>query len=243
MEELMLTTFIGFMVGIIGTVLGGVAALKVPARTGRQQSMLLGISGGIMTAVVLWDLWPEAIALQRFSAVGGGLFGVGFILVAGFVMARQHREGLNRLTRTGLLMGLGIGFHNFPEGLAVGTLRTTADSWRDWAGMAGLMAAHNVPEGVVVAASLRMGKVAVYKILAALFLVELPMAMGALLGGVIVGISQRFVAASLGFASGAMISLVMKEMLPMGRELSTSRSTAWGFGVGLLLGGVLTRML
>lgn len=240
MLNLMVTTFIGFLVGIVGTVIGGITALKVPARTGRQQSLLLGVSGGIMTAVVLWDLWPEAMKLQRFSAVGGGWVGVGFIILAGYIMSKQQKEGMNRFTRTGLLMGLGIGFHNFPEGLAVGTVYTAAEGWRDWVGMAGIIAAHNVPEGVVVAASLRMGKVAAMRIITALFLVELPMALGALLGGVLVGISQRFVAASLGFASGAMITLVFKEMLPMGRDLSTNRSTAQGFGIGLLIGGLLT---
>lgn len=240
MADLMVTTFIGLFVGIIGTFAGGIFALRVPARTGRQQSILLGISGGIMTAVVLWDLWPEAFKLQSFSAIGGGLFGIAFILIVGFVLVGKKHEALNRFTRTGLLMGLGIGFHNFPEGLAVGTLQTAAVDWRDWIGMASLIAAHNVPEGVVVAASLRMGRVAVSKILTALFLVELPMALGALLGGVLVGISQRFVAASLGFASGAMILLVMKEMLPMGKALSSVRSTALGFGMGLLLGGILT---
>ena len=75
----------------------------------------------------------------------------------------------------------------------------------------------------------------------ALFLVELPMACGALLGGLL-GVSHRFVAASLGFASGAMVLLVFKELLPLGRDLSSLRKTFYGLGIGILIGLFLTHL-
>ena len=244
MGELAVVTSLGLLVGIIGTGLGGLMTLFSPIRTGEQQSILLGLSGGVMVGVVLWDLWPEAVHFNNASAVCGGLIGLGFILLASTLIKSGGIDGnMNRLTRTGLLMGLGIGFHNFPEGLAIGTVKAAADCWREWVGLAGMMTLHNIPEGMVVAATLRMGKVKLGKILIALFLVEVPMAVGALMGGILGGISPRFEAASLGFASGAMILLVVKEMLPMGVNLAAFRFTLLGLGGGVLIGRLLTLIM
>ncbi|HEX2952996.1 MAG TPA: hypothetical protein VHR47_03310 [Bacillota bacterium] len=243
MSQLLVTMLIGFFVGIIGTGIGGLMVLALPSQSVKKQSLLLGGSGGIMIAVVIWDLWPEASHLHRLSAVGGLLTGALFVLLAGLLMKMKSKGFINRFTRTGILMGMGIGMHNFPEGLAVGTVRTVADKWQEWAGLAGLMAAHNVPEGMVVAATLRLGKVRVQKVLLALLLVELPMGIGALFGGIIGQFSHRFVASALGFAAGAMALLVGKEMIPMGNELSSGKMTWAGFLLGIGVGFVLTRVI
>jgi ZIP family zinc transporter len=242
--ELAVVTSLGLLVGVLGTGLGGLMTIFSPLRTGEQQSILLGLSGGVMAAVVIWDLWPEAINFNIASAVCGGVIGLGFILLASTLSKSGGlKDTMSRFTRTGLLMGLGIGFHNLPEGLAVGTVKAVANNWREWVGLAGMMTLHNIPEGVVVAATLRMGKVKMGKILAALFLVEVPMALGALMGGILGGISPRFVAASLGFASGAMMLLVVKEMIPMGVNLSASRWTLLGLGGGVLIGRLMTLVI
>ncbi|GEM_PF-2157350 len=187
MGSLMATMVLGFMVGILGTVLGGLGVLIFPRRETGEQSILVGISGGIMIAVVLWDLWPEAVASNYYSAVGGGVFGLVFILLAGLVVRRSTILPLSSLARTGLLMGMGIGVHNFPEGLALGTVKAAAVDWRRWLSLAGLMTVHNVPEGMVVAAALHLAQVSLRQVMLALFLVELPMACGALLGGLLGG--------------------------------------------------------
>lgn len=243
MMALLITTGLGFAVGILGTGLGGLLVLAAPVLSAKKQSLLLGASGGIMAAVVFWDLWPEAVKLHRYSAIGGVAAGLLFVLIAGLLIKSRQDEGLNRFTKTGILMGIGIGMHNFPEGLAMGTVHMVARKWQDWAGLASIMTLHNVPEGMVVAATLRLGKVAITRVLMALLLVELPMAIGALFGGFVGRISVRFVAASLGFAAGAMLLLVMKEMIPMGRELSSAKITWLGFGVGLLVGLAITRII
>lgn len=243
MGSLMGTMALGFFVGILGTVIGGLSVLLFPDREPKQQSMMLGMSGGIMVAVVLWDLWPEALATHGYSAVSGGLLGLVFIVVAGMAVRSRSMLKMNSFARTGLLMGIGIGVHNFPEGLAIGTVKAAAVDWRRWLSLAGMMTAHNVPEGMVVAAALRLAKVSLRQVVLALFLVELPMAIGALMGGVLGQISHRFVAASLGFASGAMVLLVLKEMLPMGNDLSSAGQTFLGLGSGLLIGLLLTHLL
>ena len=63
------------------------------------------------------------------------------------------------MTRTGLLIGLSIGTHNFPEGVALGTAYVAAGALAGWLGLALLMGLHNIPEGVIMAATLRMGRV------------------------------------------------------------------------------------
>ena len=246
MTQVLLATVIGFLVGVAGTACGGLAVLAWAHPGRRAQAGLLGISGGIMLAVVFFDLWPEAWQAGGliYTAVGTGM---GVLLIGSFdrfLPARPAEEdSFARLTRTGLLIGLSIGTHNFPEGVALGTAYVAAGALAGWLGLALLMGLHNIPEGVIMAATLRLGRVRLRGILAALILVEVPMGAGAMVGGIFGQLSAKAVATALAFAGGAMFFVVFKELLPTGEEVG-GRAAAWGgIAVGMILGMLLTRVV
>lgn len=235
-----LAAFLGLLVGLIGTGWGGVIASLFPTVTQRQQSILLGTSGGIMFGVVVWDLLPEAWDLSPIYTVAGLLSGTLFVL-----LLRQYEplstDGTTdvRFTKTALLLGIGIAVHNFPEGLAVGTAFTNDPASSLWWELSLLMGIHNIPEGLAVATTLRLGKTRWRSIALILFLTEIPMAIGAMLGGILGLITTPWVATSLGFAGGAMFVLVAVELTPLacrqaGRQWAT---------VGLCTGLGLARLL
>ena len=117
---------LGFLVGVSGAGLGGVAAGLWPTVTRQQQSMLMGVSGGIMLGVVIWDLFPEAWNLSPVHTLTGMTSGALFLLV----LRQLDQETTGpiedaRFRKAGRLLGLGIALHNFPEGLAVGTVLYT----------------------------------------------------------------------------------------------------------------------
>jgi ZIP family zinc transporter len=193
-----------------------------------------------MLGVVIWDLLPEAWGLSPIYTLAGFLSGALFIL---FLRQEEstNRDGTTdvRFTRTGLLLGMGIAVHNFPEGLAVGTVFANDPSSPLWWELSLLMGIHNIPEGLAVATTLRLGNTGWRSIALILFLAEIPMAIGALFGGILGLITTPWVATSLGFAGGAMLVLVAVELTP----LASRQAGWWWTTIGLSTGLGLARLL
>jgi zinc transporter, ZIP family len=142
----------------------------------------------------------------------------------------------------GILLGVGIGVHNFPEGVALGTTYIACKALSNWLSLALLMAIHNIPEGMVVAAAFKLGKVKRLRIILALVCVEIPMALGGTVGAFLGQLSPFMVSFALSFAGGAMILLVGKELLPMAKKLAGFFWVGSGFAVGILMGIVLIKI-
>jgi len=235
---------LGLAVGLIGAGLGGLAAGFFPAVTERQQSMLIGSSGGIMLGVVAWDLFPEAWGLSPFYTITGLVSGILFILF----LRRYEQENAPqttevRFTKAGFLLSFGIALHNFPEGLAVGTVFAQDPTSSLWWKLSLLMAIHNIPEGLAVATTLRLGRTRWWSIALTLFFAEIPMAVGAFLGGILGTISPPWTATSLAFAGGAMLTLVGVELAPLAAHLAGWTWTLFSLGVGAGIARLLSILL
>lgn len=212
-----------------------------------RQGGLLGFSGGIMVAVVLFDLWPEAWHFGGFfpTVLGSG---IGILMVQFFDPLLQlipwyRRRKFSKLTKVGILLGVGIGVHNFPEGVALGTTFIAGSHTAEWLGLALLMAIHNIPEGMVMASAFKIGRVGLGKIILALMLVEVPMSLGGTAGAVLGKISPWMISASLGFAGGAMVLLVAKELLPLAKKFAGVFRVGCGFILGALVGIALVSLV
>ncbi|MGE5582814.1 MAG: ZIP family metal transporter [Bacillota bacterium] len=244
--DLIEATLLGLIVGVSGTITGGLLILYRFDNNLTKQSWLLGFSGGIMVAVVLFDLWPEAYHYGGvFSTVVGSAVGMALVKYFDSVLRLipwYRKRTFTKSARVGILLGMGIGAHNFPEGVALGTTFIANQAISNWLGLALLMALHNVPEGMIMSSAFKIGKVGLWKIITALVLVEIPMAFGGTVGAFLGRISPFMIAASLGFAGGAMALLVLKELLPMAKKLSGFFWVGSGFAVGILAGVVLIRV-
>jgi ZIP family zinc transporter len=237
------STLLGLIVGVSGTMVGGLLILYHFSSNLSKQSWLLGFSGGIMAAVVLFDLWPEALHFGGFYPLMIGT-GIGMLLVQYFDTALQlipwYRERqFSKLIKVGIILGVGIGVHNFPEGVALGTTYIANRALNKWLGLALLMAIHNIPEGMVMASALKLGKVNSFKIILALVCVEIPMALGGTVGAFLGQLSPFMLSFALSFAGGSMILLVIKELLPMAKRLAGFFWVGSGFAVGILMGIIL----
>lgn len=238
-------TLLGYIVGISGTLVGGLLILYRFSNSQSTQSWLLGFSGGIMAAVVFFDLWPEAL---HFGGIYPMLIGsgIGILLVQYFdpilrLIPWYRERQFTKLVKVGIMLGVGIGAHNFPEGVALGTTYITSQNINDWLSLGLLMAIHNIPEGMVMTAAFKLGNVKSFKIILALLCVEIPMALGGTAGAFLGGLSPLMVSFALSFAGGAMILLVAKELLPMAKKLAGLFWVGSGFAVGVLVGIILIR--
>jgi ZIP family zinc transporter len=245
--DIVIATILGFIVGVSGTLAGGLIIINQRKESLPKQGWLLGFSGGIMIAVSIFDLWPEAWhfggAFPTFLGTAAGMLLVHYFdpLLQFIPWYRQRK--FSKIMQVGILLGMGIGTHNFPEGVALGTTFIASPIVTGWLGLALLMALHNIPEGMVMASTFKIGKVRLWNIISALIIVEIPMAIGSTVGAVLGRISPWMVALSLGFAGGAMFLLVVRELLPMARKLSGLLWVGCGFGIGLLAGILLVNLI
>jgi ZIP family zinc transporter len=188
----------------------------------RLMDAMMGMAGGIMVAAACWSLLVPALeAGGVFRTLAGLLLGAITLWLLDQVIphlhpefpAEAHEEGPHvRWRRTALLMAA-ITIHNFPEGLAVGLGFGTGDLARGLVLAFGI-GVQNIPEGLAIALPLRRdgmsrGRAFWYGQLSAV--VE-PFA--AVLGALFVTVAAGALPYGLAFAAGAMLYVVVEELLP-----------------------------
>lgn len=229
---------LGLLAGVLGTGSGGLIVVITHKRIKLPMSALLGFSAGVMLAVVFHELIPEALEDGGFSAgMLGMIVGVSLMLLFDYALPHVHlmADGrTNSYVRTGILLGLGIALHNFPEGLAIGT-SFAHDEFLGYT-IAVVLALHNLPEGMAMAILLSVGNVPPLRVWGYTMLAGLPMGAGALLGGWMGSISPLFLGFGLGFAAGAMLYITCHELIPGAQSASRGYAATFGIVVGVIVG-------
>lgn len=243
MNNILYITLIGFLVGVIGTGLGGILALTLGKPGNKFLSFILGFSAGIMLTIVCFDLLPEAFERANFLV---GLLGIvtgvfAIVVIDEIVHSHGSKKIVNdrNFIKMGLLIGLGVALHNFPEGLAIGSgFMATRELG---IGISIVIALHNIPEGISMAAPMRVGGISKLKVVLYTLLVGLPMGIGALIGALLGEISEVFIAFCLAFAGGTMLYITCGELIPSSSKLHLGRTSSLGFVLGFIVGLVMTK--
>ncbi|NPV69040.1 MAG: hypothetical protein HPY55_00160 [Firmicutes bacterium] len=254
-------SLLGAASGVLGTGLGGLLAAMYREPDRKAFAAMVGFSSGMMLAVTLLDLIPEATRASPLAGLIGTFAGIlamaatDMALPAGGRAEQPHdyplRPGhrwrpvtrqqrpLARLAgylQAGIVVGLGIAAHNFAEGLAVGSGYVA--TVRLGLKIAVLIGLHDVPEGLAMATMLRLGGASQPGVVLAAAAAGLPMALGALVGAMIGEISRAGLALSLGAAGGAMLFITVR-LYPEGISLSYGHALVSGTIVGLASGAFL----
>ena len=248
----------GIMIPLVGTALGAsmVVFLKNEMSTWVRK-ILLGFASGVMMAASVWSLLLPAIAkaeelggIPWLPAAGGFLTGIGFLLLLDSIIPHQHMdsaepEGLPSKARKNTMLLLAVTLHNIPEGMAVGVVFAallSGESSITFASALALsigIAIQNFPEGAIVSMPLKSGKVSKWKAfgLGSMSGVVEPVAafITVLLTAWVVPILPFL----LSFAAGAMIYVVVEELLPELQEGKHSNigviGVACGFAIMMIL--------
>ena len=154
-----------------------------------------------------------------------------------------HMESRTNLFAAGLIMAAAIALHNFPEGMIIGAAYAAEAQAHLWDGSGWIVAIviglHNIPEGMAVAVPLMAGGTGRGKAIAITALSGAPTVLGAVLGYLLGTLSPFWHAASLSFASGAMLYVVFGELLPQSILMWRSKMPALALFAGMMLGLVL----
>ncbi|WAJ36747.1 ZIP family metal transporter [Pseudomonas sp. GOM7] len=203
-----------------GTALGALPVLCMGNLSARMRDRLLGFGAGVMLAATVFSLLVPALEVAReqgFSAWGAGaLASIGVLLgvVAMHLLGRRlaQRQGEQSLASGLVLFVIAITAHNVPEGMAVGVAAGAGLSGAQ--GLAIGIALQDMPEGLIVAlglASAGMARGKAVLIGVASGLVE---PLFAVLCAWLVGISQLLLPWGLALAAGAMLFVVIHEVVP-----------------------------
>ena len=245
---------LGILIPFVGTTLGAACVffLKNELKNGIQKG-LLGFASGVMVAASVWSLIIPAIEMSEHmgklsflpAAVGFAL-GMGFLLLMDKITPHLHLnskepEGPKTSLRKTTMLVLAVTLHNIPEGMAVGVVFAgllTGSADISMAGAFALaigIAIQNFPEGAIISLPLKgegntRSKAFLYG--TASGVVE-PVAAGitVLLTGVVVPILPYLLA----FAAGAMLYVVVEELIPEASAGEHSNISTIGFAVGFLI--------
>lgn len=245
MNRLFAVTCIGFLCGMVGTGLGGILTLLLKNPTKRFMAVLLGFTSGIMISVVCFDLLPEAFDFGGvFISLVGVVAGVGMILIIEQFIPERVSQKFSEdfdFIRSGILLGIGIAIHNFPEGLAVGS--GFAASNYLGLGLAIVIGLHDMPEGIAMAAPLKMGGISRLKVLLYTVLAGIPMGFGAFVGELLGEISHNLICLCLSFAGGAMLYITCGELIPKTQNIYKGRISTIGMIAGIICGIIISTNL
>lgn len=246
MNSTLTITLIGTLVGVLGSGLGSIIAIKVIKPSDRIMGLLLGVTSGVMLAVVTFDLLPESYNIGGlWIEIAGVFLGMMIMFFIENLMYEHDPSSINRnsgnLLRAGILLSLGVALHNFPEGLAIGSSFIVNPSFG--VTMAVVIALHDLPEGMAVSIPLKLGGMSNIKIFFLNLLTGIPTGLGALLGAILGNISTNLIALCLAFAGGAMLYITCGELIPNAKTLYQSKFSTMGIGVGFLLGMVIAGVI
>ena len=193
---------------------------------------MLGFTGGVMVAASFWSLLSPAIEMSAGegfvkvmpSAIG---FGLGALFIFGLDKVLPHlhinfkqSEGIKTPWRRTTLLVLAITLHNIPEGLAIGVLFGGVASGIPEASIAGAVVLafgiglQNFPEGIAVAMPLRRSGVSKFKSFWYGQLSAIVEPIAGVIGAVAVTFFTPLLPYALAFAAGAMIFVVVEEVIP-----------------------------
>lgn len=247
--------FMGIMVPFLGTCLGAASVFFMKDELKPLvQKGLLGFASGVMVAASVWSLLIPAMDMSKsmgklafLPAAVGFLLGIFFLLAMDRLIPHLHLgeskpEGRKSNLKKTTMLVLAVTLHNFPEGMAVGVVFAgmMADNTQiTFAGAMALsvgIAIQNFPEGAIISLPLKSekamgkGKAFLYGTLSGA--VE---PLGALLTIVLFSFIEPLLPYLLAFAAGAMLYVVVEELIPETSQGEHSNVGTIGFAAGFVL--------
>lgn len=239
------------LVPFLGTILGAAVVffMKRPM-TPRLEKLLLGFASGVMIAASVWSLLLPAIEMSRgqgrsvwFPAAAGFLMGMAFLLLLDSLVTHLHLDHENpegakiQLQKSTMAVTL----HNLPEGMVVGVALAGALMKNTSITLAGVLVLaigigiQNFPEGAIISMPLRNAGASRIKAFWYGMLSGAVEPMGALFTLVLAEQVAVVLPYLLAFAAGAMIYVVVEELIPESQSGEYSNIGTVGVALGFVL--------
>lgn len=249
---LLATLFTWFM-----TALGSAMVFLFKTMNDKVMNMMLGFAAGVMIAASFWSLLQPALELTEENPMPvliGFLLGGAFLYGVDKLLPHLHmnlttgdstEEGIHTKWKRTVLLAMAVTLHNIPEGLAVGVAFGALGNTSDPAMIAGAitlaigMGIQNFPEGAIVSIPLAREGVKKWKAFNMGQLSGAVEPVAAVLGAWLVVSISPIMPYALAFAAGAMIYVVVEELIPTSQNGSHSDFAT----IGAMLGFAIMMLL
>ena len=249
---------LGILIPFVGTTLGSAMVFFMRREmNGRVQKALLGFASGVMIAASVWSLLIPAIEMSEeqsniawVPAAIGFLLGIGFLLLLDTLTPHIHQteeepEGIKADLKKTTMLVLAVTLHNIPEGMAVGvtfagvmTGNTTITLAAAFVLAIGI-AIQNFPEGAIISMPLRGEGISRRRAFLYGTVSGIVEPIAAFITILLTGLVVPILPYLLAFAAGAMIYVVVEELIP---ESQSGKHTNIGT-IGVAFGFVMMMVL
>jgi ZIP family zinc transporter len=228
----------------LATTIGSLLGIFVKQPGPRFMSLTLGFAAGVMVLVSFVELLAGGIEAVGFGpahvAFFAGMMGMFLIdfLIPHEYLAEHHRTERGEqgaLLKTGVLVALGLGIHNFPEGMATfaGTLQDVSLG----VAIAGAIALHNIPEGLAVSAPVYAATGSRGKAFLLSFLSGVAEPVGAAVAALFLlpFLNDVVLGLMLAAVAGIMVFISLDELVPAARSFGEEHLSIVGVGLGMVV--------
>lgn len=245
---------VGLLIPLAGTVLGSAMVFFLKNEMSpKLQKALLGFASGVMIAASVWSLLMPAIEMSEGSGVppwlpaaGGFLLGMGFLLLLDTIIPHLHinsdkPEGKKSGLGKSIMLVLAVTLHNIPEGMAVGVVFAGMIGGNAAISAAGAfalaigIAVQNFPDGAIISMPLIGSGVSKRKAFSYGVLSGIVEPVGAILTILLTSMISPVLPYILSFAAGAMIYVVVEELIPESQSGEHSNIGTIGVAAGFAL--------
>lgn len=246
--------FWGLIIPFLGTTLGSAMVFFMKNKINNKvEKILLGFASGVMIAASVWSLLIPSIDMAEeqgviawIPATVGFLLGMLFLLVLDSIIPHLHLnsnkpEGMKSKLQKTTMMVLAVTLHNIPEGMAVGVVFAGAISQNSGITLAGAfalaigIAIQNFPEGAIISMPLKSEGTSKLKAFWYGTLSGIVEPIGALLTIALTNLVVQVLPYFLSFAAGAMIYVVVEELIPESQAGEHSNIGTVGVAIGFVI--------
>lgn len=245
---------IGLLIPFLGTTLGSAMVFLMKNRMNTKvQKLLLGFASGVMIAASIWSLITPSIEMAEeqgivswIPAAIGFLFGIIFLLALDSVIPHLHLnskkpEGIKAKLKNTTMMVLAVTLHNIPEGMAVGVVFAGVLAQNTLITLAGAfalsigIAIQNFPEGAIISMPLKNEGMSKLKAFLYGTLSGIVEPIGAIITILLTSVVTPVLPYLLSFAAGAMIYVVVEELIPESQAGEHSNIGTIGVAIGFVI--------
>ena len=246
--------FWGLAIPFLGTTLGSAMVFFMKNKINNKiEKLLLGFASGVMIAASIWSLLMPSIdmadvqgVISWVPATIGFLLGIFFLLILDSIIPHLHLnsdepEGVKAKIKKTTMMVLAVTLHNIPEGMAVGVVFAGAISGNAGITMAGAfalaigIAIQNFPEGAIISMPLKSEGMSKLKAFWYGTLSGIVEPIGAVLTMLFTNLVVPGLPYFLSFAAGAMIYVVVEELIPESQTGEHSNIGTIGVAIGFVI--------
>ena len=249
-----MNVFTGLLIPFLGTTIGSAMVFLMKNKLNKKvDKILLGFASGVMIAASVWSLLIPSIDMANeqgkaawVPAAVGFILGIVFLLALDSIIPHLHiesdkPEGIKAKLKKTTMMVFAVTLHNIPEGMAVGVSLAGALMENTGITMAGAfalavgIAIQNFPEGAIISMPLRAEGMSKWKAFIYGTLSGIVEPIGAIITILLTKTIVPILPYLLSFAAGAMIYVVIEELIPESQAGEHSNIGTIGVAIGFVI--------